>query len=153
MIPLSKRISKAILPARVQSTRERKGFVLVEVIVAMVILAVAVSSLAGLVYSVSRSGIRTSGDAYKNGVLIHEVNRLEGIPWDSIPNGTQSVTVSTGTYAHTRVITVAETQPSVIKTIKIVVTPTNPAFKKDSVSFIRTKSRTSRVLCTDCPQG
>jgi prepilin-type N-terminal cleavage/methylation domain-containing protein len=153
MIPLSKRISKAILPTRDQSTRERKGFVLVEVIVAMVILAVAVSSLAGLVYSVSRSGIRTSGDAYKNGVLIHEVNRLEGIPYDSIPNGTQSFTVSTGTYAHTRVITVAETQPNVIKTIKIVVTPTNTAFKKDSVSFIRTKSRTSRVLCTDCPQG
>jgi len=153
MIPLSKRISKAILPARVQSTGGRKGFVLVEVIVAMVILAIAVSSLAGLVYSVSRSGIRTSGDAYKNGVLIHEVNRLEGIPYDSIPNGTQSVTVSTGTYAHTRVITVAETQPNVIKTIKIVVTPTNTAFKKDSVSFIRTKSRTSRVLCTDCPQG
>ena len=153
MIPLSNRLPISILPARAQSPRERKGFVLVEVIVAMVILAIAVSSLAGLVYSVSRSGIRTSGDAYKNGVLIHEVNRLEGIPYDSIPNGTQSYTVSTGTYAHTRVITVAETQPNVIKTIKIVVTPVNPAYKKDSVSFIRTKARTSRVLCTDCPQG
>ena len=153
MIPLSKRISKAILPGGVQSTRERKGFVLVEVIVAMVILAVAVSSLAGLVYSVSRSGIKTSGDAYRNGVLIHEVNRLEGIPYDSIPNGTQSITVSTGQYAHTRVITVAEVSPNVIKTIKIVITPVNKAFKPDSVSFVRTKARTSRVLCTDCPQG
>ena len=48
----------------------RKGIALVEVIVAMVLLAVAVSSLAALVYSVSHSGIKTAGDAYKNGVLL-----------------------------------------------------------------------------------
>jgi len=77
MIPLSKRISKAFLPTRDQSTGERKGFVLVEVIVAMVILAIAVSSLAGLVYSVSRSGIKTSGDAYKNGVLTVTLHKKE----------------------------------------------------------------------------
>ena len=33
----------------------RKGFVIVEVIVAMVLLAVAVASLASLIYSVSQS--------------------------------------------------------------------------------------------------
>ena len=153
MIPLSKRISKSIFPGDVQSRRERKGFVLVEVIVAMVILAVAVSSLAGLVYSVSRSGIKTSGDAYKNGVLIHEVNRLEGIPYDSIPLGHTQVMVSTGNYAHTRDIYVDNVVNNVIKSIRIVITPVNKAFKADSVSFVRTKSRTSRVLCTDCPQG
>src|SRR5213082_3474104 len=82
------------------SPEGRKGFVLVEVIVAMVLLAVAVSSLAALVYSVSRSGIRTSGDAYRNGVLMQEVNRLEGIPYDSIPNGTSSIVVTGGNYPH-----------------------------------------------------
>ena len=136
-----------------RNSEGRQGFVLVEVIVAMVLLAVAVSSLAALVYSVSHSGIRTSGDAYRNGVLMQEVNRLEGIPYDSIPNGTSSVTVSTGQYAHTRTITVKEIQANVIKSIKVVIKPTNPQFKADSVDFIRTKARTSRVLCTDCPQG
>lgn len=136
-----------------ESRRNRKGFVLVEVIVAMVLLAVAVSSLAALVYSVSRSGIRTSGDAYRNGILMQEVNRLEGIPYDSIPNGTTTITVSTGTYAHSRVITTTEPVVNAIKNIKVVITPTNPTFKKDSVSFTRTKARTSKVLCTDCPQG
>ena len=131
----------------------RKGFVLVEIIVAMVLLAVAVSSLAALVYSVSHSGIRTSGDAFRNGVLMQEVNRLEGIPYDSIPVGTSSVTESTGLYPHTRTITVTNVQDNVIKSIKVVIKPTNPQFKADSVDFIRTKSRTSRILCTDCPQG
>jgi len=141
----------AVTPA--ESRESRKGIALVEVIVAMVLLAIAVSSLAALVYSVSRSGIRTSGDAYKNGVLMQEVNRLEGIPYDSIPVGVSTVTVTSPPYAHTRVVTVTQPVANVIKTVNIVITPTNPKYKPDSVAFIRTKARTSRVLCTDCPQG
>ena len=137
----------------VSQSRERQGFVLVEVIVAMILLAVAVSSLAALVWSVSHSGIRTTGDAYRHGVLMPEVNRLEGIPYDSIATGYVQTTVSTGSYAHTRVVSVSEPAPNVIKSIKIVITPLNKSYKPDSVSFIRTKARTSRVLCTDCPQG
>jgi len=132
------------------SPEGRKGFVLVEVIVAMVLLAVAVSSLAGLVYSVSRSGIKTSGDAYKNGILMQEVNRLEGIPYDSIAVGTQTYTVSTGTYAHTRSIFVSEPVVQRVKSIKVVVTPVNTSFKPDTVVFVRTKAKTSKVLCTSC---
>ena len=136
-----------------RNSEGRKGFVLVEVIVAMVLLAVAVSSLAALVYSVSHSGIRTSGDAYKNGVLMQEVNRLEGIPYDSIAIGTSSIHETTGLYPHWRTVSVTNVQDNVIKSIKIVIKPDNPQFKADSVSFVRTKSRTSRVLCTDCPQS
>jgi hypothetical protein len=117
----------------------------------MVLLAVAVSSLAALVYSVSHSGIRTTGDAYRNGVLMNEVNRLEGLPYDSLSS--YSTQVTTAPYPHTRVITVTETQANLIKSIKVVVTPVNKSYRPDSVSFIRTKARTSRVLCTDCPQG
>src|SRR5437763_1219330 len=145
----SQRAAEAAAPSR----EGRKGFVIVEVIVAMVILAVAVSSLAALVLSVSKSGIKTTGDAYRNGVMIQEVNRLEGIPYDSIPNGTSTVTISGGKYPHTRVVTVTEPTVNVVKSIKIVVTPVNPRYKPDSASFIRTKARTSRVLCTDCAEG
>jgi prepilin-type N-terminal cleavage/methylation domain-containing protein len=127
----------------------RKGFVIVEVIVAMVILGVAVSSLAALVYSVSRSGIKTTGDAYRNGVLMQEVNRLEGLPYDSIANGSFSYSVTSGSYAHTRVVTVAEPVVN-LKTIKVVIKPTNTRFKPDTISFIRTKARTSHVLCKTC---
>jgi Tfp pilus assembly protein PilV len=128
----------------------RKGIALVEVIVAMVLLAVAVSSLAALVMSVSRSGVKTSGDAYRNGVLMQEVNRLEGIPYDSIPTGTSTYTVSSGNYAHTRVITVAEPVLQKVKTVRIVITPSNTRFKPDTVNFTRTKAKTSKVLCTYC---
>jgi prepilin-type N-terminal cleavage/methylation domain-containing protein len=128
----------------------RKGVALVEVIVAMVLLGVAVSSLAGLVYSISQSGLKNTGNAYRNGMLMLEVNRLEGIPYDSIPVGTTTYTVTGGNYAHTRKITVAEPVAQRVKTITIVLTPTNARFKPDTVNFTRTKAKTSKVLCTTC---
>lgn len=134
------------------ATESGKGFVLVEVIVAMVLLAIAVSSLAALMYSVSQTNMANTGGVYRNGVLMSEVNRLEGIPYDSIHVGTTSIVVSTAPYPHTRVITVAEPVANVIKTVTVVITPTNLKYKPDTVSFNRTKARTSRVLCTDCAQ-
>jgi len=128
----------------------RKGFAIVEVIVAMVLLAIAVSSLAALSYSVSQAGIAATANAYRNGVLMQEMNRLEGIPYDSIPAVTTTLTVADGPYPHTTVITVAEPNVQLIKTIKVIITPKNVLLKPDTASFIRTKALTSRLLCTDC---
>lgn len=133
-----------------KSARQRKGFVIVEVIVAMVLLAVAVTSLAALMYSVSQSGMIATGSAYRNGVLMNEVNRLEGIPYDSIAVGSASVSVSSAPYPHTRVITVTEPVANTIKAVNVVITPTNVKYKPDTVSFTRTKARTSKALCTTC---
>ena len=136
--------------ARSPSAKHRQGFVIVEVIVAMVLLGVAVSSLAALLYSISQSGMAATGNAYRNGVLMNEVNRLEGIPYDSVSKVTQTVDVTTGSYPHRRVITVTEPVVDAIKTVTVVITPTNKRFKPDTVTFLRTKARTSHVLCKTC---
>lgn len=128
----------------------RKGVALVEVIVAMVLLAVAVSSLAALVLSVSKNGMVATGNAYKNGILMQEVNRLEGLPYDSIRVGVTSTSVSTAPFPHNRVVTVAEPVTQVIKTIKVIITPTSTSYKPDTANFTRTKARTTKVLCTTC---
>jgi prepilin-type N-terminal cleavage/methylation domain-containing protein len=146
---------RATATAMTVTKEPKKGFVIVEVIVAMVLLAVAVASLASLIYSVSQSSLVATGNAYRNGVLMQEINRLEGVPYDSIPAipSVTTVTVTTLPYPHTTTVTVLEPVANVIKTVQVVIQPTNPKFKPDTVSFIRTKARTSKVLCTDCPQG
>jgi len=131
----------------------RKGFILVEIIVAMVILAIAVSSLAALMYSVSQSGIVATGNAYRNGVLMHEVNRLVGTPYDSVAVGSSETQVSTLPYPHRRIVTISEPVANVVKVVQIVIIPANVRHKPDTVSFTRTKARTSRALCKTCPQG
>ena len=132
-------------------TSERRGFSVVEVIVAMVLLAIAISSLAALTYSVSQSAMIATGNAYRNGVLMQEVNRLEMSPYDSVPTGTSTQTVSGPPYPHTTVITVAEPSFNVVKTVQVVITPTQARFKPDTANFIRTNAQTSRLLCTVCP--
>lgn len=134
---------------RTGARSRKRGFTLIEVIVSMILLAIAVSSLAGLTHSVSQSSIKVTGAAYRNGVLMHEVNRLIALPYDSLAVGTTGVSVSTGNYPHSRVITVAEPVAKV-KTVKIVVTPTNPLYKPDTLRFTRTNAKTSKVLCTIC---
>jgi hypothetical protein len=94
-----------------------------------------------------------TGNAYRNGVLMQEINRLEGIPYDSIAAPvTSTVSVATGPYRYSTVITVTEPTVNLVKAVRIVITPANTRFKPDTAIFIRTKAQTSRVLCTDCPQ-
>ena len=146
-ISVRKLVREAATRGRV---KPRKGVALIEVIVAMVLLAVAVSSLAALVYSVSQNGMIAAGNAYRNGVVMQEVNRLEGIPYDSVRVGVVSTSVSTGSYPHTRIVTVTEPVAAVVKSIKVIITPVNPRYKPDTISFLRTKARSSRALCTTC---
>jgi prepilin-type N-terminal cleavage/methylation domain-containing protein len=127
----------------------RKGFSLIEVIVSMVLLAIAVSSLATMMYSVSQSSMKVTGSAYRNGVLMHEVNRLIALPYDSLAVGSHTFTATIGRYPHTRVVTIAEPAAK-IKTVKVVVTPSNPIYKPDTLQFTRTNAKTSKVLCTIC---
>lgn len=145
---------RAAAAATTIAKERTRGFSIVEVIVAMVLLGIAVSSLAALTYSVSQSGMIATANAYRNGVLMQEINRLEGIPYDSIAAPvTSTVVVATGPYPHTTVIRVTEPTVNLVKAVRIVITPANTRFKPDTAIFIRTKARTSHVLCTDCPQG
>jgi Tfp pilus assembly protein PilV len=132
-----------------QSHYGRKGIGLVEVIVAMVILAITLTSLAPIIYSVSRSTLSVTGKVYRNGVLMQEVNRLIALPYDSLHVGTTSAGASSGPYPHTRTTVISEPVVN-LKVVKVKIVPVSTAFAADSVSFTRTKARTSKYLCTTC---
>ncbi len=146
-VSLRNSVNRAV--PRPETGGPRKGFALIEVIVAMVLLAIAVSSLAGLMYSVSQSSMKVTGAAYRNGVLMHAVNRLIALPYDSLPVGSASSSTSSGQYPHSLIVTVAEPAAK-LKTVRVIVTPVNPNYKPDTMNFIRTNPRTSKVLCTIC---
>ncbi|SRR6266542_48868 len=125
------------LAATKRKTATRGGFVLLEVIVAMLILSIVLSSLAALMFQISRGSFLSIGGAYRNGVLLQEVNRLEALPYDSLAIGTTTTTVTALPYPHTREITI--TNPATNqKLIKLLIIPTNALYKRDSALFIRT---------------
>jgi len=135
--------------SRVRLTSRRRGIALIEVIVAMVLLSIMLSSLGPMIYSASRSTRAVTGNAYRNGVLMQEVNRLIALPYDSLAVGVTTFSVSTAPYPHSRTVSVSEPVVN-LKLVKIVVTPVSSAYKPDSVQFNRTRARTSKYLCTSC---
>ena len=134
----------------VRATGLRDGFGLIEIIVAMLLLAISVAALGSLSYAVSQSSMKVTGSAYANGVLLHEVNRLGSLPYDSLHVGVTSISVATAPYPHTRVMTIAEPSTN-LKTVRIVLTPVNSRFKPDTMNFSRTRARTTRALNSALP--
>jgi hypothetical protein len=113
----------------------------------MFILGIVLSSLAALMYSVSRGAFKSIGGAYRNGILLQEVNRLEALPYDSLPVGTTTVTITALPYPHTRVVTI--TNPSTnVKTVTLVITPSISVYKPDTAILTRTLGTTTNAFNT-----
>ncbi|MBA3645017.1 MAG: prepilin-type N-terminal cleavage/methylation domain-containing protein [Gemmatimonadaceae bacterium] len=130
-----------------KSVKRKQGFVLLEVIVAMFILSIVLSSLAALMFRVSRGSFLSVGGAYRNGILLQEVNRLEALPYDSLAVGTATASVSALPYPHSRQVIV--TNPATnVKAVKLIITPTNALYKPDTASFTRTLGATTTAFNT-----
>lgn len=123
------------------------GFILLEVLVAMVLLGLVLSSLAAMMFAVSKRSITATGSSYRNAILMQEVNRFESLPFDSLAVGSSSVTIATMPYPHTRIVTISLLS-SKAKQVKVVITPTNKLYKPDTVSFRRTLPATNSALDT-----
>ncbi len=134
-----------IAAARLKAVRKARGFILLEVLVAMMLLGLVLSTLAAMMFAVSKRSITATGAAYRNAILMQEVNRLEALPYDSLAVGSASVTIAAQPYPHTRVVTV--TNPSSkVKQVKVVITPVNTLYRPDTAAFSRTLPVTTTAL-------
>lgn len=131
-------------------TSNRQGFSLVEVMVAMTMLAIVMMSLAKMSVTVATIG-RTNGVvAKRNAVLQMEANKLGAVPFDSLSKfSTTTKTFTQGTFSYERRLTITTTGTS-RDSIKIVVTPTSNTAKADSVVIIRSKPLTNALCSSGC---
>ncbi len=123
-----------------------------EVIVAMTLLALILTPLAAMVYKITARNHRTVGNTYRNAVSMHQVNLLESIPYDSLPAGTWTQTVTAKPYPHTVSVTVTEYFSKwqlKAKRVTLVITPANPLYRKDSINFVRSSANTRTTFIDD----
>ena len=131
---------------------KRRGFILMEVIVAMTLLALIMTPLAAMVYKITARSHRSVGNTYRNAVVMHEVNLLESLPYDSLPAGTTTSTVTTMPYPYTKTLTVAQYYQKWQlkgKTVELVIAPANPLYRPDTIKFIRSSANTNKALIDD----
>lgn len=125
--------------------KNRSGVSLVEVIVAMTLLGVVLSSLAGLTFQASRRTTTVAAEGYRQGILVQEVNRLTATPWASLAGAAGCTTVTGGTFPHTRCATVSSLS-STMRQVRVIVTPTQPNVLPDTVTFQRSNAPAGNPL-------
>lgn len=134
----------------------RRGFILLEVIVAITLLALVLTPLAAMVFKITSRSHRIIGSAYRNGVLMQQVNLLESLPFDSLAIGTTTTSSTAKPYPYTRKVTVSlisQVYELKAKKVILIIAPTNTLYKPDTTTFVRSSANTMHTLDTDDPAG
>jgi Prokaryotic N-terminal methylation motif len=132
--------------------KRRGGFILMEVVVAITLLALILTPLAAMIFKITARSHTIVGGAYRNGVLMKQVNLLESLPYDSLPAGTQTTQFPATPYPHTVTTIVAQYYQKYMlkgKTVTLIITPANALYKPDTTKFIRSSAATLTALVDD----
>ena len=122
------------------SRRARRGISLMEVMVAVSLLALVSGSLASLMISAAQRANLVSGTTYRNAIMQQETNRLSVLPYDSLPArvGCISLSALAAPYPYIRCISVDSVGPQQ-RRVTVMVRLVNPAFRPDTVQMERTR--------------
>lgn len=119
------------------------GFTLVECMVALTIFCLFMVSIAKANYLIAQRFYDLSASAARAGAMMEQANVVAALPFDSISNYVGSTTFTTSSkFKYTRTISVTSLS-STVKQVKVIVTPTNTAFKADTVVFDRSQPGTN----------
>jgi prepilin-type N-terminal cleavage/methylation domain-containing protein len=128
----------------------RTGFTLIEIMVAMTMLAVVLMSVARLATMIAVRGRTNDLVAKRTAVLQLEANKFGAVPFNDLSGwSTANKTLTARGFAYTRRIAITAAGTNRF-TIKIVVVPTLDPTKLDSVFVERTRPPSGTPLCTSC---
>ena len=128
--------------------KNNEGFGLVEVVVAMVMLAIIVTSLAGLTYASARQSIVADNAMARQAVTLQTVNRLATMPYANIAAEAGCDTVGTVNRAFETCITLAAATNAM--RIQVVTTPLQHNVAASTARLIRNAPASSNPLCVGC---
>jgi prepilin-type N-terminal cleavage/methylation domain-containing protein len=118
--------------------RTRRGFSLVEMIVAIALFGVSMSAIAALTFAVTRQAAATEGTVERTAALEASVNDLFSIPWTAIDARVGCTTITTAPFPRTECISVTNTTAT-RKQVTLTVTPTDTHIHPTTVTVERTR--------------
>jgi prepilin-type N-terminal cleavage/methylation domain-containing protein len=118
-------------------TARQEGFTIMEVIVALVLFAVVLTSLAGLSVAAARAAVTNSDAATRQAYSLELANRYMTLPWNALPTGQWSDTVGTPNNTYRR--TYNRVSAGVTDTLIISVTPLQRGQQPETMRLIRTR--------------
>jgi len=136
-------------PARVRARtpRVRRGFSLIEIVVAMTILAVVLLSLSGLAAKAAARATNNDLMIKRTAALQLEASKLGAMPYATLATlSTSNASYTFEGFTYTRRIT--RTAGTNRYTVKVVIVPALDTARKDSVIFDRANPPSTTPLCT-----
>ena len=137
-------------PGGASSRRPRRGFSVVEVIVAIVLLGVSLSTLGVLAFTSSRRNVTVANATYREGAMRYMFDRYSAMDYDDLDPTTQALdsTITTGPMPHRRrAIFLTTTNPNE-RQIRLIVTPTNTLIAPETTLVRRFRWATENPLNT-----
>lgn len=130
--------------------RARRGVSLIEIIVAMTLLAFVVGSLSVLSAKSGRRARELENNSVRTFMLMQQSNRFSVLPYNDIPLYAPRIdTVIVGQYQFRRRVTfVQSTTGSEYKTVTVMLLQLPDTMRRDSLVFVRARTYSSTPLFT-----
>jgi prepilin-type N-terminal cleavage/methylation domain-containing protein len=127
------------LHVRRRSTRTRRGFGLIEVMVSLVITSIAMVGLGGMLVHAARTATQVTVRNSRSAVATQTLNRLAAVPYATLESKAGCLTVTTQPFPHTRCVSVtAVAGGSGTKQLRVIITPQNTTVRADTLYLTRT---------------
>lgn len=126
----------------------RDGFGLIEVVVAIVMLSVIMTTLGGLTYASARQSIIADHAMARQAVALQTVNRLATIPYANVAAAAGCDTVGTANREFERCVTLSGATNAT--GIQIVTTPLQHNVPASTMRLIRSAPASANPLCVGC---
>jgi len=120
-------------------TGNARGFSLIEIMVAITLLALCLVGVAQVTFVMARRAYAVSGGQARDGILAQQLNQFAALPFDSLKRKAGTVTVNKPPMPYTRTVTVDSLSPTLVR-VTIVVTPTSSLFKPDTLVLQRSRA-------------
>ena len=125
------------------------GISLIEIMIALSILAVVLMSLGGLMFQMARHTRQSAAVAYRSAAVTTAATWIQSLPWDSINGAVGCTAETTGLLTYDRCTSV-DPVSSTLKRVTVAISPTGPlVVLADSVVVERTKPRLPSTLRVD----
>lgn len=115
-----------------------RGFSLIEIVVAMLLLSFFLVGLAKVNFTIARRFYALSAGGARDGIVAQNLNQFAAMPFDSLKGKAGTTTVNKPPLPYTRKITV-DSLSAKMRRVTIVITPTSTVFKPDTVVLQRSK--------------
>jgi type II secretory pathway pseudopilin PulG len=123
----------------------RRGITLIEVVVALTVFAMVTAGIAGFTTQVARGSRINSLASVRAGALAAQINRLEVLPYDTLPSRAGCTSISSGLVPRTECVTVQDIAAG-RRRVTFILRPNNTALRPDTVILERSLPRAYHPL-------